>query len=163
MMVSIAVAASAVLLTAPVAAAAPPVNFNRDIRPILSNNCYKCHGPDAAERKAGLRLDLRDEALKPLRSKRTAIVPGKPDESLLIKAVRGLDKDLQMPPQKPLTAQEVEVRFSADGGGTLVELEHRGWQKLGARAAEARAGYDEGWTVVLGEHFAAAAGKRAGA
>ena len=60
------------------------------------------------------------------------------------------------PGQPAEAAQEVEVRFSADGAGTLVELEHRGWQKLGAKAAEARAGYQDGWTDVLGVHFAQA-------
>ena len=53
-------------------------------------------------------------------------------------------------------AQEVEVRFGAAGGGTRVELEHRGWARLGARAAEARRSYDQGWRKVLGTHFAAA-------
>jgi len=63
------------------------------------------------------------------------------------------------PGQPPEVAQEVEVRFSPDGAGTLVELEHRGWQKLGARAAEAREGYDGGWVDVLGVHFARACEK----
>lgn len=53
-------------------------------------------------------------------------------------------------------AQEVEVRFAAEGDGTRVTLVHRDWQKLGDAAARSRAGYDEGWGVVLGEHFAPA-------
>lgn len=57
------------------------------------------------------------------------------------------------PGQPPEVAQEVEVRFSPDGAGTLVELEHRGWQKLGDKAAAARGGYDQGWNDVLGVHF----------
>ena len=48
----------------PVAAQERRVDFNRDIRPILSNTCYKCHGPDEAERKAGLRLDQKEAAFK---------------------------------------------------------------------------------------------------
>src|SRR5262245_50976929 len=52
------------------------VEFNRDVRPILSDNCFLCHGPDKGRRKGDLRLDLRDEALKA-----EAVVPGKPDES----------------------------------------------------------------------------------
>ena len=52
---------------------------------------------------------------------------------------------------------EVEVRFTAEGGGTLVELEHRGWEVLGERAAEERASYDGGWESVLGRYAEAAA------
>ena len=58
------------------------------------------------------------------------------------------------------TAQEVEVRFTEASGGTLVELEHRGWASLGAQAAEMREGYVGGWEHVLGECFAPA-GKEA--
>lgn len=57
------------------------------------------------------------------------------------------------------TAQEVEVTFEAEGSGTRVRLEHRGWQKLGAGAEEARAGYGPGWDDVLGRHFAGACGR----
>src|SRR5258708_14782578 len=61
----------------------PPsvVDYSRHIRPILSNNCFKCHGPDEKERQGQLRLDLRDDALKPTASGATAIVPGKSDAS----------------------------------------------------------------------------------
>jgi len=54
------------------------------------------------------------------------------------------------------TAGDVEVTFTAEGGGTRVTLVHAGWQRLGAAAAEARKGYDEGWGFVFGERFAAA-------
>src|SRR5262249_38735232 len=67
---------------APVKAAAPEIRFNRDIRPILSNRCFKCHGPDL--KKAGLNLQNRESALKELKSGHVAIVPGKSDESELI-------------------------------------------------------------------------------
>lgn len=60
------------------------------------------------------------------------------------------------------TAQEVEVRFTAQGAGTLVELEHRGWAKLGARAREARESYAGGWAAVLGESFAGACRQEGG-
>ena len=71
----------------------PPVDFNREIRPILADNCYKCHGPDEKTRKAKLRLDVREEAIAA-----KAFVPGKPDESELVKRVCSTDPDLRMPP-----------------------------------------------------------------
>jgi hypothetical protein len=77
---------------------AKPVDFNRDIRPILSENCYKCHGPDPGARKAKLRLDLRTEALQPLKSGHTPIVPGAPEKSELINRITAADPDDRMPP-----------------------------------------------------------------
>src|SRR5262245_28194545 len=84
-----------------------PVDFNHDIRPILSNNCFKCHGPDTNERKAGLRLDVRAEALKPTESGRKAIVPGKPEASALVNRIFSTKESRVMPPpesDKKLTA-----------------------------------------------------------
>lgn len=80
----------------PVWAAAPgaQIDFNRDVRPILSENCFSCHGNDASHRKGKLRLDLREEALK-----KEAFVPGKPDESEVIKRILTTDKDDLMPPE----------------------------------------------------------------
>src|SRR6516165_3820723 len=66
---------------------AAPLDYSRQIRPILSNNCFKCHGPDEKERKGGLRLDNRDDALKPAESGAAAIVPGKPGESRLVERI----------------------------------------------------------------------------
>jgi uncharacterized protein YndB with AHSA1/START domain len=60
------------------------------------------------------------------------------------------------PGRPPETAQEVELRFAAVAGGTLVTLEHRGWAKYGPEAAEAREGYDNGWAVVFEKAFVAA-------
>ena len=85
------------------------VEFNRDIRPILSDTCFHCHGPDEKERKSGLRLDVRAEALKPAKSGSVAIMPGKPDASELIARVLTDDEDDLMPPtklHKPLTLQQ---------------------------------------------------------
>ncbi len=90
------------------------IYFNRDIRPILSNNCFKCHGPDAAERKggiAGLRLDVPEGAYEDLGGY-AAVVPGKPEASELIRRVRSSNPAERMPPPesgKILTAQEVTL------------------------------------------------------
>lgn len=54
------------------------------------------------------------------------------------------------PSREPTIPTEIEIRFTADAQGTRVDLEHRGWERLGARAAEARAGYDSGWRTVIG-------------
>ncbi len=99
---------------APVAPA--KVDFNREVRAILANNCLQCHGPDEKARKAKLRLDIREDALKA-----GAFVPGKPDESELIKRVCSTDADLRMPPAKlkkpAISAAEIAVlkRWIAEG------------------------------------------------
>lgn len=69
------------------------LTYNRDIRPILSDNCFYCHGPDASHRKAKLRLDMREDALKA-----EAFVPGNADESELVKRIFTTDEDDLMPP-----------------------------------------------------------------
>src|SRR6187402_2149481 len=85
------------LLTLPASgfAADAPISFNRDIRPILSENCFYCHGQDPNHREADLRLDLREVALKA-----EAIVPGKPEKSLIVEHIFSDDKDELMPPPK---------------------------------------------------------------
>jgi mono/diheme cytochrome c family protein len=90
------------------------VDFNRDIRPILSNQCAKCHGPDPAERKGGtvgLRLDVREDALADLGGY-AAIVPGHPEKSELFKRVVSTDEGEHMPPKgsgKQITQREIEL------------------------------------------------------
>lgn len=94
------------------ASASDKISFNRDIRPILSDKCFHCHGPDAKEQKAELRLDLREAALKGGESGPTAVVPGKPDESEVLLRVLSKDKDEVMPPpklHKPVTAAEADL------------------------------------------------------
>ena len=76
------------------------VQFNRDIRPIFSENCYACHGPDKNKRKAGLRLDRKEDALKEQDSGDFAIVPGEPSKSRLLDLVSTSDEDDRMPPIK---------------------------------------------------------------
>lgn len=80
--------------------AANVVDYARDVRPILANNCFVCHGPDPKTRKAGLRLDLRAEAIKPARSGAAPIIPGKSADSELIKRILTSDAGQLMPPSK---------------------------------------------------------------
>ena len=91
------------------------IEFNRDIRPILSENCFYCHGPDAQHRQADLRLDRSEEAIKA-----AAILPGKASESTLIRRIVSDDADLLMPPgdsNKKLTdAQKSLLRDWIDQG-----------------------------------------------
>ena len=99
---------------------ADTVRFNRDIRPIMSDTCFHCHGFDPKSRKGGLRLDLREDALKAGKSGAIAIVPGKPDESEVIKRLFTKDQDDVMPSKeshKTLTAAQKELfrRWIAQG------------------------------------------------
>jgi hypothetical protein len=90
----------------------PAVDFSRDVRPILAERCFQCHGPDEKTRKAGLRLDEREGALKKLRSGAFAIVPGDPGKSELIARIKSGEPTEVMPPAKagkPLGAREVAV------------------------------------------------------
>src|SRR6266568_2528822 len=75
------------------AGAAPAIDFNREIRPILSENCFKCHGPDDQGRKAKLRFDRKEDAFKPAKSGDLAIVPGDPAKSKLIERITNKDPD----------------------------------------------------------------------
>lgn len=92
--------------------AAGEIQFNRDIRPILSENCFQCHGPDALTRQAGLRLDLASEATAILESGERAIAPGDSSSSGLVARVSAEDPSLKMPPPetgKQLTAEQIEL------------------------------------------------------
>src|SRR5690349_7231382 len=76
-------------------AADQPIEFNRDVRPILSDNCFLCHGPDKNTRKAKLRLDIREESLA-----KKAFEPGKPDASELVKRIFTTEEEDLMPPSE---------------------------------------------------------------
>src|SRR6266516_998291 len=102
-------------------AAAEPerVSFNRDVRPIMSDTCFRCHGPDRNARMAGMRLDIREDALKPTRSGRTPIVPGDPDKSEIITRISASGARV-MPPasaHKELTEKQKDTlrRWVAEG------------------------------------------------
>src|SRR5215472_17337587 len=96
------------------------IRFNRDIRPIMAETCFRCHGPDKNSRMAGMRLDIRDEALKPTKSGITPIVPGDPDHSEIIARVFAANPARIMPPNyahKELTAAQKDTirRWVAEG------------------------------------------------
>src|SRR5918992_1258792 len=106
---------SLLAVAAPLRAAEPEVDFNRDVRPILTDRCFACHGPDEKHRKADLRLDTREGA-----TESKAVVPGKPAESELVRGITAEDESERMPPEKSgktLTAAEVDLlkRWVAQG------------------------------------------------
>ncbi len=96
------------LLALPLGAAT--VEFSRDIRPILSDKCFTCHGPDETKRQAKLRLDVEADA-KAVRGKKTVVLPGKPEESEIVKRITSDNAAIRMPPAyaggKKLTDREV--------------------------------------------------------
>ncbi|MEZ6042847.1 MAG: PSD1 and planctomycete cytochrome C domain-containing protein [Planctomycetaceae bacterium] len=98
-----------------------PLDYSRDVRPILSDKCFRCHGPDETHREAGLRLDTRDGAIAAISGGR-AIVPGNTDDSEVLTRILTDDADLKMPPastNKSLTKQEIAVltRWIEQGAG----------------------------------------------
>lgn len=105
--------AVALAIVVPLQAADPePVDYNRDIRPLLSKKCFACHGQDAEGREGGLRLDRRDDALLKGDSDKRAIVPGKANESELIRRIVTDDADQRMPPEGEgdrLTEKEITL------------------------------------------------------
>jgi len=100
-----------------------PVDYSREIRPILSDFCYKCHGPDEKERKAGLRLDTQEGAVARQESGSAAIVPGKSAESELLQRMLSTDPNEVMPPptlgKKPTAAQLELIRRWIDEGAPM--------------------------------------------
>ncbi len=96
-------------------------DFNRDVRPILSGHCFKCHGPDDKQRQAGLRLDSAEGAQALQKSGKRAIVPGKPDQSELVHRVLATGP-MQMPPvtaNKPLSDNEKAILRRWVAGGAV--------------------------------------------
>lgn len=110
----------------PIAASADEINFNRDIRPILAENCFYCHGQDSNKRQADLRLDDRAAAV----ADGSAIIPGDAKSSLLIERILSTDPDVQMPPptsnrkitdaQKELLAKWIDAGASYDSHWAFV-------------------------------------------
>lgn len=96
--------------TAPISAADSSVDFSKDVLSVLSDRCFKCHGPDAAERVSDLRLDTKEGVYSKLESEVTAVVPGKLNASELIRRITSNDPDIKMPPEdsgKVLSESEI--------------------------------------------------------
>ena len=90
----------------------PNINFGRDVRPILADKCFTCHGPDEEHREGSLRFDQQESAFGEADSGERAIVPGKPDESEMIVRITSEDESMRMPPEeseKPLEPEEIEL------------------------------------------------------
>jgi len=90
------------------------LDFNQDVQPILASHCFSCHGPDPEMRKAGLRLDLAEWAMKKREGHRDAIVPGHPEKSELVKRIGSKDPHYLMPQNaqgeaKPMSAREIAI------------------------------------------------------
>jgi hypothetical protein len=105
------------------------VDFTRDVRPILSETCFQCHGPDKKTRKAKLRLDLSAGATADLGGYQ-AVVPGKPGDSELVARITTKDEDEHMPPKKSgkkLKPEQIEIlkQWIADGGKYEVHWAYR--------------------------------------
>ncbi len=107
-------------LAAPPHSSPTPVGFNKDVRPILIETCFVCHGPDAGKRMAGFRIDQRDSAIA-----RGVIVPGKPDKSKMIARINAAATSGIMPPasfNKPLTAKQKAILRTWIAQGAKYEL-----------------------------------------
>jgi mono/diheme cytochrome c family protein len=143
-MIARTAAAVLVLPLLPLPAQGP--DFEREVLPLLADRCFACHGPDAAQREAGLRLDREEESRVVLPSGRRAIVPGEPAKSELVRRIRSEDPGEQMPPPSSgveLSAQERAVLESWVASGarfeqhwafsqlpsriTVPEVEHESW------------------------------------
>jgi hypothetical protein len=135
----------------------PALDFNRDIRPILADNCFACHGPDEKQRKAKLRLDVREQAVQ-----REAFVPGQPDQSELVARIFAEEPSRRMPPpqsNKQLTAPQKDLLKRWIAAGAI-------YQKHWAYQAPVRhpepAVRDTAWPANLVDRFLLARMEREG-
>jgi len=125
-------------------ALAQGVRYNRQVRPILSDNCFRCHGPDAGQRKAGLRLDDAAGAYAQ-RKHGAAIVPGKPERSLLVARISAPDPKHRMPPpdsHKHLSAEQIATLIRWIEGGAVYEAH---WADTPVRVVGPPEVADETW------------------
>jgi Protein of unknown function (DUF1553)/Protein of unknown function (DUF1549)/Planctomycete cytochrome C len=143
-------------------ASAAPLDYARDVRPILSQHCFKCHGPDDKARKAGLRLDLRNSAIGKTKSGEVAIVPGKPDASELVRRIHSDDASEMMPPpatKKPLSdAQKAILKQWIEEGAEY--RDH--WSFVGPKQAAFPIVRQTDWPKNAIDHFVLARLEAAG-
>jgi hypothetical protein len=126
-----------------VAKAEPPVNFIRDVKPILARRCFACHGPDVGE--GGLRLHEFEAAIAELDSGAHAIVPGKLEESALIERVSSTDEFMRMPPEgKPLSEREITIFRNWIASGAKWE---KHWAFVPPKPQEPPKVENSGWVV----------------
>ena len=154
------------VLACPAAAQLPRVDFNRDIRPILANSCFKCHGPDEPNRQAGLRLDIEHGATSRLESGNRALVAGDRRRSELYRRISSSDPDERMPPQRfvkvhghSLSAAQVETigRWIDEGS-----VWNRHWSYILPHQSSLPAISDQSWPRTAVDHFIAARMQAAG-
>ncbi|MBI4584373.1 MAG: DUF1553 domain-containing protein [Planctomycetes bacterium] len=129
------------------------VDYNWDIRPILSKNCFACHGSDERHREAGLRLDRRESAITPLKSQKTAIVPGDAARSELIRRITCPDPDDRMPPASSgnhLGKGQIElIRRWIEQGANYAEH----WSYVKPRRWPLPEVHDPAWPINGIDHF----------
>lgn len=140
------------ILAAPFATHAEPISFNNDIRPILSENCFQCHGPDEDEREAGLRLDREDGSRADLGGY-AAVVPGKPGASEIISRITTENRDDLMPPPKSKkklsAAEKALIRRWVEEGGAY----EKHWAFEPVARTEPPGVKDESWPRNAIDHF----------
>ncbi|MEQ1891819.1 MAG: c-type cytochrome domain-containing protein, partial [Planctomycetota bacterium] len=135
----------AVLTLVPTLDPERPVDVRREVRPLLAERCFPCHGPDEGARKAKLRLDSATGATAERRNG-AAVVPGAPERSLLLARIAASDPEERMPPadsgKKPLDAHEQELLARWIAEGARYET-HWAWERPVASAPPAVR--DESW------------------
>lgn len=147
-LVAVFVMSSTLALFGSRARADQPLEYNRDIRPILAENCFACHGADSAARKADLRLDQRDAAIE-----FDAITPGKPDESSLIERIHDSDPELVMPPpetKKQLTDAQKKLLKQWIATGADYQAH---WSFIAPRKPEPPTVKNEAWVKNVIDRF----------
>lgn len=131
----------------------PKVDFNREIRPIFSEHCYACHGPDENKRKAGLRLDVPEGAFKELKSGNHALVAGDLTKSTLVERIIATDLEEVMPPpkhNKPLTADQIALLQRWVQGGAQWQ---KHWSFIAPERPELPAVKDRKWPRNAMDYF----------